>query len=166
MKFEHLIQINDPQLAHVQPLTRQEVWLGLVARAHTPTLFVMGMESCHIDKIEIDKHITTLYRRLNYGAFQLEDTVQLVELSHTQTHVPHSDICPESRMNIRIEEPEQGALFLRFSYEWLSNEADSNLNTTIEGLRKQAYINADIDTVQKIREMAMSAGLSGSDQMQ
>ena len=166
MKFEHLIQINDPKLPYIPPLTRQELWHGLVARAHTPALFILGMESCSIEKTETQAELTRLHRRLNYGAFELEDTVELVHMSHTVTLVKASHICPESRMRIRIEEPEAGALFLRFSYEWASDESAADFNSTVEGLRKQAYINADVDTVQKIRELAQSAQVSGSERMQ
>ncbi len=156
MKFEHLVQINDLQAPHIQTLTRVQLWDGLVARAHTPTAFVLGLEGCLIEQAIQSDTVTTLHRVLDYGSFKLKDTVQLIALSESITTVQASSVCSESRMTIRIEEPAPGALFLRFMYEWnIGNSAAEQ--DPLEEFRKQAYQDADLDTVQRIREMAHQA---------
>ncbi|MHA0111691.1 AtaL-like protein, partial [Klebsiella pneumoniae] len=40
MKFNHLIQINDPLNPLIDSLTREQLWRGLVLRAESPRLFM------------------------------------------------------------------------------------------------------------------------------
>ena len=40
MKFEHLIEINDPLNPLIDPLSVDQLWRGLVLRAESPKLFV------------------------------------------------------------------------------------------------------------------------------
>ena len=48
MKFEHLVQINDPLMPLLDPLTRSQVWRGLVRRAEDPVPFILGLDDCRI----------------------------------------------------------------------------------------------------------------------
>ena len=48
MKFSHLIQINDPLNPLIDPLSREQLWRGLVLRAENPLLFVMGLDRFEI----------------------------------------------------------------------------------------------------------------------
>ena len=45
MRFEHLVQINDPLMPLLEPLSREQLWRGLVRRAEEPTRFVLGLEA-------------------------------------------------------------------------------------------------------------------------
>ena len=51
MKFDHLIQINDPQNPLIPPLSRHQVWLGLLHRVEDPLPFrirrVVELEPAH-----------------------------------------------------------------------------------------------------------------------
>ncbi|MFN4329345.1 MAG: SRPBCC family protein [Limnobacter sp.] len=157
MKFEHLVQINDPKLFGANWLSREQVWFGLVARAWKPARFVMGLESADILQSSQEGNVTTLTRRLNYGSFQIEDRIALHEHERTETHIAANPYCGESTMTIRIEEPEQGQLWLRFEYriEDTAEQATApSLGVDINEVRKQAYRAADIDTVKMIRELA------------
>ena len=60
-----------------------------------------------------------------------------------------------------IEEPEPGQLFLRFDYETLQGGATAPLDEFYSSFAKQAYIEADIDTVGTIRRLAAEAGALG-----
>ena len=40
MKFEHLVEINDPMNPLLDTLTREQLWHGLVLRAEQPKLFI------------------------------------------------------------------------------------------------------------------------------
>ncbi len=154
MKFEHLVQINDTGLTTLQPLSRAQLWEGLVARAYHPTDFVIGLESCEIIREVTLLETTTLHRTLDFGAFKMQDTLMLLALQRTTIAVDATPMFSASSMSIAIEEPAPGNLFLRFTYEWEENDASTALDLTTLEIRKQAYKNADLDTVQRIREMA------------
>ena len=50
MKFEHLIEINDPLNPLMDTLTREQLWRGLVLHAESPKLFVPHLDECTIDR--------------------------------------------------------------------------------------------------------------------
>jgi hypothetical protein len=158
MKFEHLIEINDVRIPLLKELNRRQLWEGLSKRAQEPTEFIEGLESYTVLHIEHSEEGTTLHRSLNFGTFKVIDRIELSEMRYTSTYVEKTDQYPASRMTIRIEENDQGQLYLRFIYE--SEESDSPHaapmpeDGVIQELRKQAYIQSDIDTVKKIRELA------------
>jgi hypothetical protein len=160
MKFEHLVQINDPSLPGIDWLTRQQLWFGLVARAWKPTRFVLGLEDAQVIQTSQQGNVTTLARVLNYGPFQIEDTIRLIDEDRTETRIVANQFCGDSTLTISIEEPETGELWLRFQYH--VSDAPASLGGTevsshdVDEIRKQAYRAADIDTVRMIRELAMA----------
>ena len=48
MKFEHLIEVNDLANPLLTPLTREELWFGLLCRAEDARAFLPGLEACHV----------------------------------------------------------------------------------------------------------------------
>lgn len=158
MHFEHLVQINDPQLPLLDPLSRAQLWRGLVRRAEQPEEFILALDSCHIVGRRSEGEATVLERNLDFGPFQVRDVVTLHPQSEVSTLAAATERWPESRMRILIEEPEPEALFLRFRYEWADTAADGEIDAMAQDLRKQAYLSADLDTVARIRELAQ-AGL-------
>ena len=160
MKFEHLVQINDPSLPGIDWLTRQQLWFGLVARAWKPTRFVLGLEDAQVMQTSQEGNVTTLARVLNYGPFQIEDTIELIEEDRTETRIVANQFCGDSTLTISIEEPESGELWLRFQYQVSdvpSSPGGSEVSShDVDEIRKQAYRAADIDTVRMIRELAMA----------
>ena len=85
MNFEHLIQINDPENPLVQPLTRDQLWAGLLHRVENPLPFLPGLESCTI----LERQANELLRELDFGPATIQDRVTLVE-----THWVRFDIIP------------------------------------------------------------------------
>jgi hypothetical protein len=161
MKFEHLVQINDPSLPGVDWLTRQQLWFGLVARAWKPTKFILGLQSAEIVQTQQRENVTVLKRVLDYGPFKIEDTTSLHEEDRTETTITANEFCGNSTLTICIEEPEPGELWLRFNYDVgeLSTKTLNNAQTLSrqeEEVRKQAYRASDIDTVRMIRELALT----------
>jgi hypothetical protein len=160
MKFEHLVQINDPALPGVDWLTRQQLWLGLVARAWKPTRFILGLEEARVMQTSQQGNVTTLARVLDYGPFQIEDTIELHEEDRTETRIAANRFCGDSTLVISIEEPQKGELWLRFQYQVSDNSTDQNEPAVqpadVNEIRKQAYRAADIDTVKMIRELALA----------
>lgn len=159
LTFEHLIQINDPLMPLLAPLSREQLWRGLVLRARYPTQFVMGLESCVIENEQAIGMRTVLNRLLDFGPFQVRDTVTLRPMEEVRVLVEATALWPRSESTVRIEEPEPGGLFLRFTYELALEDGSEDLDETIAGLRKQAYLAADLDTVQRIRELSNGSGL-------
>ena len=160
MKFEHLVQINDPSLPGVDWLTRQQLWFGLVARAWKPTRFILGLEDAQVTQTGQQGNVTTLSRVLNYGPFQITDTMELHEEERTETRILANQFCGDSTLTISIEEPDQGELWLRFQYQVSDAPSTGDVpgasSQDVDEIRKQAYRAADIDTVKMIRELAMT----------
>ena len=153
MRFEHLIQINDPLMPLLEPLNREELWRGLVLRAEQPTQFVPGLEVATIHSRQHTGAETELVRTLDFGSFKVNDRVRLLPLQRTQIETSAGPSWPASRMTIEIEEPQPELLFLRFVYESdESGPGEADRVTTT--LRNQAYQHADLDTVARIRLLA------------
>ncbi|WP_299453525.1 AtaL-like protein [uncultured Pigmentiphaga sp.] len=159
LRFEHIIQINDPLVPLLTPLTREQIWRGLFIRAHQPTEFVMGLEGCVIENEIEEAGRTILKRVLDFGPFQVHDEVTLTPMQEVTVLAAATRLWPRCEATIRIEEPSPGDFFLRFIYELDLAEGHSDLDETSVELRKQAYLAADMDTVQRIRELAESGKL-------
>jgi len=157
--FEHLVQINDPRLALVEFLSREQLWLGLVHRGRAPMGFSRGLEGSTVDSEHQSADVTTLTRTLDFGSFRVRDEVRLVEGSHIVITAAATDQWPESRLSITIEEPAPELLFLRFVYESPDVDFDQPEGRLVADLRRQAYEQSDIDTVVHIRELAARGAL-------
>lgn len=153
MRFEHLVQINDPLQPLLTEVSRAQLWRGLVRRAERPTEFVLGLAGATIDSRTGDGEALQLVRTLDFGSFHVHDRVRLTPESTSDTHVERSANYPASRLTIRIEEPAPGDLYLRFVYESAESEGAGEIDELTRGLREQAYKSADIDTVWRIREL-------------
>ena len=152
MRYEHLVQINDPLMPLLTPVTRRHLWGGLRLRAEEPTQFTPALDACRIDARKPVDGREQLFRTLDFGSFVVSDRATLytpdVLVIDTQT----GPTWPASRLTIRIEEPEPDSLFLRFVYE--SEEAvDTELDAMADALRRQAYEAADLDMVVRIRQL-------------
>lgn len=160
MRYEHLVQINDPLMPLLDTLTRNQLWQGLVLRAEDPTQFVLGLEGATIHSHEVRDGVHELTRTLDFGSFRVDDSVRLVRDRGSETRTRAGPTWPASRLTITIEEPEADLLFLRFVYESDDTAGNSGLDPVIAGLREQAYERADLDTVVRIRALA-AQGLLG-----
>ncbi len=161
VRYEHLIQINDPLMPLLDTLTRDQLWRGLVLRAEEPTQFVLGLE---IATIHSRRHVgdeIELVRTLDFGSFKVDDRVRLVPQQRSEIHTSPGPTWPASRMRIEIEEPQPELLFLRFVYELEEAIGSDDLDDVTIALRQQAYRRADLDTVVRIRALAESGLLDG-----
>lgn len=151
MKFEHLLEVNNLANPLETPLSREELWFGLLCRAEDPRAFLPGLESCEI----LARSGSTLVRRLNFGQVAVDDRVSFEAQAWMRFE---SDATPEHAggcLTITIEEPSEGALFLRFSYvTGLSEEGDG---VPYGAFVKSAYRESDRDTLRVIRMIAQSS---------
>ena len=153
MRFEHLVEINDPLQPLLTEVSRAQLWRGVVRRAERPTEFVLGLDRATIDERVDAPGGVQLARTLDFGTFRVRDRVRLTEDHLSVTEVEASDAYPASRLTIRIEEPAAGRLFLRFTYEAEEPIGGGELDALAQGMREQAYRSADIDTVWRIRDL-------------
>lgn len=154
MQFTHLIQVNDPRDASIEPLTRDQLWRGLVVRAEQPKHFLIGVDTCDIQR----RDDNTLERRLRFGAHTLHDRVIFDAPIEVRYEIAATDSMPGGTLSMRIEEPAPGELFLRCSY--VLHNGDGRVEDFYNEFRKSAYVEADIDTIRMIRQMAASGLLS------
>ncbi len=154
MKFEHLIEINNPQDFRITPLTHSQLWQGLVLRAEEPTLFLPQLDSCTI----IERTDNSISRRLNFGKLIVNDLVYFTEPNQIRFHVPEQNEILASTLEITIEEPQSGRLFVRFTYEDTSDETGPE--AFYNDFKRSAYKEADIDTIKLIRKMAAEGRFS------
>lgn len=154
MHYEHLVQINDSNNPLIEPLTREQLWLGMVARAERPQYFLIGLDECRI----VERTADTLLRHLRFGVTRVRDRVTYQYQVQVRFDVEPTAEVAAARLIIRIEELQPGELFLRFSYT-LHTPSDTPIVEWDE-YRKSAYRDADIDTVRMIRQLAASEILS------
>jgi hypothetical protein len=146
MNFEHLIEINAPGNMLVEPLSRNQLWQGLVLRAETPELSVIGLDAC----VMLERRIDYLRRELRFGRLRIHDEVFFTPMQEVRYEVMAGADFPASRLIMRIEEPSPEHLFVRFLY----SRVEEDLEEMVSDHLKQAYIKTDTDTVAVIRELA------------
>lgn len=149
MKFEHIVEINHPDLPENQCLRREQLWAGLVLRAEQPALFLE-----HLDAMQkVAEHEDGFSRELQFGQLVVRDRVVL-EAPHQvciQTHA--SEQHPSGTLTQRIEEPDPERLFVRFCYETSLDETDPEVAKVV-GYVKAAYQDMDVEFVRLIRQRA------------
>ncbi len=155
MQFEHLIEINDPLNPLIEPISRQQLWQGLVLRAESPKLFVP-----HLDECTITVQQDGLLRHSRYGQLVVEDRVQFLPQQQIVYLVAAQGEIAESRLTMTIEEPGEGRLFVRFVYTDSHSEAEVQANAMYDEFRRSAYQEADIDTIGIIRDLAQQGRLT------
>jgi len=153
MRFEHLVEINDPLMPLLPHVTRAQLWRGLVLRAEQPTQFVLGLAGFSIQSRDDGVAATTLTRTLDFGSFSVHDRVVLTPPQQSLTHTDAGPTWPASRLTITIEEPQPQQVFLRFLYEFEGEDEQGECAAQTEALRRQAYKSADLDTVASIRAL-------------
>lgn len=150
MRFSHLVEINDPLNPLIDPLTREQVWRGLVLRVEMPKRFVPWLDRCQVSKCEDE----TLQRVLHYGDTAIRDHVRFQKLQSVHVHVPRQGDIPVADLVMSIEEPGPGRLFVRFEYDDHAGEEAGEAEEMVNQFRRSAYQESDIDTIRVIREMA------------
>lgn len=148
MNFEHLIQINDPLNPLVLPMTREQLWEGLVLRAEQPQLFVIGLDSCTI----LSREGNTLERELHYGHATVRDRVTLTPNENVRYDILATAEYVGGSLTMTIEQPDELQLFLRFEYRTTLPTADTEDDRQTSEIVKSAYRESDIDTVRLIRQ--------------
>ena len=158
MKFEHLIEINDPLNPLLDALTVEQLWSGLVLRAESPKLFVPQLDDAIID----ERTDNSFRRRLRYGQLVIEDRVRLEPLQRVVYDVPAQNEITASTLTMSIEQPTPETLYVRFQYDDGHDAETDAANAMYDEFKRSAYKEADIDTVGMIRELATQGRLGAT----
>lgn len=152
LEFEHIIQVNDLSEEDLPVLTRTQLWEGLMLRARRPDKFNNSL------KVTTKEYGEDEFERIiDVGKLKFYELVTLYpnEKIHTQTMEEYDQIDAESVTH--LEEPEEGYLFVRFSYR---RELDEDGSVDVGEHLKAAYLQTDRDAIAMIRSLAES-GLFG-----
>ncbi|MGH8853109.1 MAG: SRPBCC family protein [Telluria sp.] len=158
MKFEHLIQINDPLNPLVDTLTTEQLWRGLVLRAESPGMFVPHLDECTIG----ERSSGCFARRLRYGDLVIDDVVHLTPLKEVRFEVPAQGEIAASSLKMIIETPTNAMLAVRFCYDDGQGEHSDPANAMYDDFKRSAYQEADLDTVRVLRQLAGEGKLDAS----
>jgi hypothetical protein len=150
MKFNHLVEINDPLNPLIDSLNREQLWQGLVLRAETPKMFVPWLDSCEV----LDRSAESVSRELRYGTLVVRDNVTFVPQQRVHYQVPAQKDIPASSLTMSIEEPEPQVFFVRFEYDDGTGDSENSTEAMYNDFRRSAYEEADIDTIRIIRQLA------------
>jgi hypothetical protein len=69
---------------------------------------------------------------------------------------------PAATLVMTIEEPQPGLLFVRFEYDSGEPDSGDRVQEFYDRFRRNAYQEADIDTIKRIRQLAEQGRLNGS----
>lgn len=158
MKFEHLIEINDPLNPLIDTLTREQVWRGLVLRAESPKMFVPHLDECTISERESG----SFSRKLRYGDLVIRDEVLLSPLQEVRVNVPAQGEIAASSLTMTIETPTEGVMLVRFTYDDGQPESQDDVSKMYDEFKKSAYHESDLDTIRVVRELAAEGKLDSS----
>ena len=152
MKFEHVVIVNDPENPMIVDMSRDELWFGLLCRVEDPAPFLPGLEGCSI----IERYDHGVLRELEFGSLRIRDRVTLEPMDAVTFEAEQTEQHAGGSLTIRIEEPVQGQLVLRFIYRTTQAETEDG-STMYADLVKSAYQQSDIDTVRVIRDIVANA---------
>jgi len=155
LRFEHLVEINDPRNIQLDTLTPEQLWQGLVLRSAEPELFVLGLDRAEI----VERGDDFVVRVLHFGKATIRDRVVFVPRREVRYETAATAEHAGGTLTMAIETPGPGALLLRFVYETTMPAIDERGDDRYAEIVKSAYHEADIDTVRKIRELAASGRL-------
>lgn len=153
MRFEHLIEINNPADPRIFPLSRAQLWQGLVLRVEAPKLFIPHLDTCTI----MARSNHTVSRQLKFGDLTVNDHVYYTPLNRIRIQVPEQPDILASTLEMTIEEPQPDRLFVRFVYE--DSALEEGPEAVYHDFRRSAWHESDIDTIRLIREMAAQGRL-------
>ncbi len=148
MRFEHLVQVNDPLHPLIEPLTRAQVWQGLLLRAEQPGVFLPQLSTSRI----VARGDLSLARELDFGSFKVRDRVRLEPMQRMVIETEAAADRGVGTLIVSIEEPGAELLQLRFAYHLERRHHDDPAQEAMyDRFIKSAYLEADIDCVRIIR---------------
>ncbi|GGY74533.1 AtaL-like protein [Marinobacter zhanjiangensis] len=149
MTFEHIVQINDLTRPELPMLTRFQVWEGLALRARRPDKFLVGVDDYEI----LEREPAWMKRCLQLPGLEVVDEVTFWHEARIEYRTRPTNTVPAASLVMDIEEPEPGALFVRFRYHTASIENPGD-SMPYDQYLHEAYVATDVETIQIIRQLA------------
>jgi len=149
MRFEHLVQINDPLNPLIDMLSRDQLWRGLMRYIETPVAFVEGLDSGRV----ISRDGNRLHRELHFGRRVVRDEVTLTPMERIHVLTEATAEIPAGALTVSIEEHGPELFFVRFLYETFP-QGHPPIPGEYQNAVKEAYRQAGIDVIRRIREYA------------
>lgn len=159
MQYEHLVQMGakDPS-GQSGGISRDEIWQGLVLRAEHPMRFDENIsEACVTQRGD-----NTLVREVRFGSLLIVENIVFQPRHEVRYRTEATEQHPASERIVRIEEPQEGVFFLRFSHHTqieANNDAETAELSRLLPYLQSAYREADLDTARKIVELAAAGQL-------
>ena len=158
MKFEHLIEINDPLNPLIDTLTHDQLWAGLVLLSESPKLFVPHLDDCQVD----ERSANGFRRRRRFGELVVEDRVTLTPQREVRYDIAAQGEITASSLVMTIETPGADALWVRFQYDDGRDAAADAANAMYDDFRRSAYQESDIDAIRVLRQLAEQGRLNAT----
>lgn len=149
MRFEHLVQINDPLNPLIDMLSRDQLWRGLMRYIETPAAFVEGLDSGRV----VSRNGNALQRELHFGRRIVRDEVVLTPMRQLRIVTESTAETPSGALTVSIEEHGEDLLFVRFLYETFP-QGHPPVPGDYQSVVKDAWRQAGIDIIRRIREYA------------
>ncbi len=152
MVFEHIITVNDAREPIVTPMTRWQLWQGLMRRVTDPCRFSDTLDSAQVHEVTT----THWTRELRYGPVVVRDRVTADPMDTISYEVEWPPRLAGSRLTMRIEEPAFGTMIVRFLYDSPYASEDPQVTRGQRLALESAYLHADIDAIALVRRMVSS----------
>lgn len=150
MRLTHCLEITPPGSTILQPLTREQLWRGLVERAENPLSFVLGLDSCSV----IERRPDGLLRELCFGDLRVHDRVTYDAPQSVRYDTEPTPDTPAASLIMSIEDMDNGDLCVRFQYDSGEAAPAGSIEAMYDEFRRNAYEQADVDTIARIRQLA------------
>lgn len=148
LEFQHIVQVNEHGDSALI-ITRSQLWQGLVLRARNPEKFNVALQ-CESS----DSGSGRFIRKITAGNTQFTEQVTLHPESKIETNTLPDMNVMVAESSALIEEPEPGALFVRFSYRRELEMGTDSVN--VAEYLKAAYVQLDREAIAIIRMLAQS----------
>ena len=155
MKFQHLVQINNPLHPLIDSLTREQVWRGLVMKAENPLLFVPTLDSFKL----LARHAGSIERELHFGRLVVRDRISFQPPERTRQEIDAAGEIPAATLVTSIEAADEMQLFVRFDYTSHPNKGAPAVDQLCQDFVELAYVEAGTDAIRTIRRLVIEGKL-------
>jgi Domain of unknown function (DUF1857) len=149
MRYEHLLQVTDPDNPAIPPMAREELWRGLMRRVESPQDFELGPDRC---ELSAGTDANERRRRIHFGALNFDDQVRIEPPLRIVFAPQPREGTATVGLTITVEEPAPGALFLRFVYDIEEPPGGASAeDRALQRYREQAWLEMDRDMLRTLR---------------
>lgn len=152
MRYEHLVQINDPARPDIRCLDRSHLWRGLMLRAARPELFDLTIDTTRV----LEESESHQLREVCRGSSTATERVQLFPQEAIELTAGADTVFAGSVLTLRIEEPVPGALFVRFTYALRGSGVPED-DAERHALRQAYYYSDTFAPWRKMRRLSRTA---------